>query len=51
MPDKKPQNTKRREYPPLYEKMVPIALGIIGLAVAAILVIILLVVLGLIPGS
>ena len=40
----------RRHYPPLYEKVVPIALGIIALIVIALLLIILGVALGLFPG-
>ena len=41
----------RRRYPPLYEKAVPIALGVIALIVIALLLIILGVALGLFPGA
>ena len=41
----------KREYPAFYEKFVPIALGVIGLAIIVLLVIAMLVVLGLFPGS
>jgi hypothetical protein len=40
-----------RRYPPLYEKAVPIALGIIALAIVVLLLIIVCVVLGLFPGG
>ena len=40
-----------RRYPPLYEKAVPIALGIIALIVIALLLIILGVALDLFPGA
>lgn len=45
--DKKP----RRQYPPLYEKGVPIAVGIIVVAIIVLLIIIVGVALGLIPGA
>ena len=41
----------RRQYPPLYEKVVPIALGAIVLGIIVLLVIILTVALGLLPGT
>jgi hypothetical protein len=41
----------RRQYPRLYEKAVPIALGIIALAIVILVVVILAVALGLFPGS
>ena len=42
---------QKRQYPPMYELFVPIVLGIIALAVLALLLISLAVVLGWIPGS
>jgi hypothetical protein len=51
MDDKDEPTPARRRYPPLYEKAVPIALGIIVLIVVALLVIILGVALGLFPGA
>jgi hypothetical protein len=44
------RSTERR-YPGLYEKLVPVALVVIGLIVAALLVIIFGVALGLFPGA
>jgi len=41
----------KREYPPLYEKVIPIAVGIILFAIIVLLVIIIGVVTGLIPGA
>jgi hypothetical protein len=41
----------RRQYPPLYERVVPIALALIALAIIIVLITIFGVVLGLIPGS
>jgi len=41
----------QRQYPPIYEKVVPIALVLIGLAVVVILVIILAVAFGIFPAS
>jgi hypothetical protein len=51
MSDRKPKEPSTRTYPPLYEKIVPIALVLIGLAILVVLAIILGVALGLIPGS
>lgn len=45
MKSEKPAPTPRR-FPPLYEKLIPIVLGVIGLAVVALLVIIVIVVSG-----
>jgi hypothetical protein len=47
---KKPQSSKR-EYPGVYEKFVPIALGVVGLAIISLLIIAVLVALGLFPGG
>jgi hypothetical protein len=44
-------NKPRRQYPPLYEKGVPIAVGIIVVAIIVLLIIIVCVALGLIPGA
>jgi hypothetical protein len=41
----------KREYPYLYEKFIPIALGIIGFAILVLIIIAVLVALGLFPGS
>lgn len=40
-----------RRYPPFYEKAVPIALGIIATAILVVLLFIVCVALGLIPGT
>ena len=45
--DVSPQN----QYPPLYEKVIPIALGIIVVAIVVLLVIVVGVALGLFPGA
>jgi hypothetical protein len=45
------QRTNKRQYPPLYEKIVPIALGVIALAILALLIISVAVALGLFPGG
>ena len=42
---------QKRQYPPIYEKFVPIALGVIALAILGLLLISLAVVLGWIPGG
>jgi hypothetical protein len=41
----------RRQYPRLYERLVPVALGIIVLAILVMVIVILAVALGLFPGS
>lgn len=41
----------KRQYPPLYEKAVPIALGIVAFAIVTLLLIIFGVALGLFPGA
>ncbi|HSR32725.1 MAG TPA: hypothetical protein VLY63_19360 [Anaerolineae bacterium] len=41
----------KRQYPAFWEKAVPIALGIIGIAIVILLIIILAVALGLFPGG
>jgi hypothetical protein len=40
----------KRQYPPLYEKLIPIALGVIAVAIIMVLAIALSVLLGLFPG-
>jgi hypothetical protein len=40
-----------RRYPPFYEKVVPIALGIIAIAVVVVLLLTVCVAVGLIPGT
>jgi len=51
MDDKDNYTPPQRHCPPFYEKAVPIALGIIVLAVIVLLVIIFGVALGLFPGT
>ena len=41
----------RRQYPPLYEKVIPIALGVIVIAIVVLLVIVVGVALGFFPGA
>ena len=41
----------KRQYPPFYERFVPIALGIIAVIVVVLLLIIFAVALGLFPGT
>jgi hypothetical protein len=47
-PDARP---RKRRYPPVYERLVPIALGIIAVVIVILLLIILSVALGLFPGT
>jgi hypothetical protein len=42
---------QKRQYPPLYERAVPIALGIVVFAIVTLLLVIFGVVLGLFPGA
>ena len=51
MSEKDRKQQIRRQYPPLYERLVPIALALIAFAILIVLVIIFAVALGLIPGS
>jgi hypothetical protein len=51
MDDREHKDSPRREYPSFYEKAVPIALGIIVVAIVVLLFIILAVALGLFPGT
>lgn len=51
MADRRDQGSHRREYPPVYEKLVPIALGIIAVIIVVLLLVVLAVMLGLFPGS
>jgi hypothetical protein len=51
MNDREDRSSPRREYPSFYEKAVPIALGIIAVAVVVLLFIILAVALRLFPGA
>jgi hypothetical protein len=51
-PVKKSEDTSpKRQYPPFYERIVPIALGIIALLIIVLLLIIFGVALGLFPGT
>ena len=44
-------NSPRRQYPKLYEKLVPIALVLVSILILVILSIVILVLLGLFPGT
>jgi hypothetical protein len=48
-----PPNTprKKRQYPPLYERLVPIALGILAAIIVILLLVIFSVALGVFPGA
>ena len=50
MHDKDNHTPPKRQYPPFYEKAVPIALGIISVVIIVLLLIIIGVALGLFPG-
>ena len=50
-PDSGSNKRPVREYPPFFERVVPIALGLLALAVLVVLLIIFGVALGLVPGS
>lgn len=43
------QKTSRRRYPPLYEKLIPFALGALGLIVIVLIIVTIAVALGVIP--
>jgi hypothetical protein len=49
MDDRKNKPPPKREYPPLYEKIIPIAVGIIVFAILVLLLVIVGVVTGLLP--
>jgi hypothetical protein len=51
MQDRDPKTRPKREYPPFYERVVPIALLIIVVAIAILLIVVLGVLLGLFPGA
>jgi len=51
MSDQDNHTPPKRQYPPLYEKLVPIALGIILALIIVLLLIIFGAALGLFPGS
>ena len=51
MSDHENRTPPKRQYPPFYEKVVPIALAIIVIVIVILLVIILGVALGLFPGA
>lgn len=51
MHDKNEHTPPKRQYPPFYEKAVPIAIGIIVVVIAILLIIIVGVALGLFPGA
>ena len=45
------QGAHKRRYPSLYEKAVPLALAVIGIAIVLLLIVIFAVALGFFPGS
>ena len=45
------QSKKRRQYPPFWEKFIPLAIGIISVIAIILIIIILVVALGLFPNS
>jgi hypothetical protein len=47
MPDNDQRPSRERKYPELYEKLVPIALGVIVVAIVVLLIVAIAVVLGL----
>jgi hypothetical protein len=51
MQDREHKTSPKREYPPIYEKLVPIALLIIVVAIVILLIVVLGVLLGLFPGA
>ena len=51
MSEKEPRQPVKRQYPPLYEKVVPIALVLIAIAILIVLAVAISVALGLFPGS
>ena len=51
MNDRKDKRSPKREYSSFYEKAVPLALGIIAVAIVVLLFVILAVALGLFPGA
>lgn len=51
MHDKHDHGPPKRQYPPFYEKVVPITLGIIAIVIIVLLLIIIGVALSLFPGA
>lgn len=51
MNDNDNRTSPKRQYPPFYEKAVPIAIGIIVVVIVILLIIIIGVALGLLPGA
>jgi hypothetical protein len=51
MQDRERKASRKREYPPIYEKVVPVALLLIVVAIVILLVVVLGVLLGLFPGA
>jgi len=51
MDERKNNPSHKREYPPLYEKVIPITVGIIVFAIIILLLVIVGVVTGLLPGA
>ena len=51
MRDKDNRTSPKRQYPPFYERVVPIALGIIALTIVVLLLIIFAVAMGFLPGA
>ena len=51
MSNKDEKQPSKRQYPPVYEKIVPIALVLLAIAITIVLIIAISVALGLFPGS
>lgn len=51
MSEEQGRKPEKRQYPAIYEKFVPIALGVLVVLVAIVLLIAVSVILGLFPGS
>ena len=47
----KKDTPSKREYPGIYEKVIPVTLGAIGIAILVLVIIAILVALGIFPGS
>ncbi len=51
MNDERKRTPSKRQYPPFYEKAIPIAVGVIVVIIVILLIIIVGVALGLFPGT
>jgi hypothetical protein len=45
------ERPSKRQYPPLYEKIVPVAMALIAIAIVIVLLVAISVALGLLPGN